>query len=300
MNGNGNRGLTYTLLLLVVVIWAVAWPVSKVGLIDMPPMWYSAMRLCIGFITIFVILLFQKKIKLPTKKDLPLILSIGMLQMACFLLFLNGGLLFVDAGRSAILVYSTPFLVTPIAVMFFKEKMTRLKILGLFLGLIGLLLLFNPRSFNWHDPHVLIGNGLLLLAAVCWAIAMLHTRYGKWHTPCLYLVPWQLLIACIFVIGAAYLTQPNPTIAWTSRLWWTIIYNGVLATGFAYAAIIYVCQELPVTSTSLLLLGVPVLGLIVSSVWLGEQITLNILIAMLFIVGGLATILLDRPNKVSS
>ena len=116
--------VNYFLLFFVILIWAVAWPVSKLGLLDMPPIWYTALRLAIGFVTMFAILLFQKKIKFPTRKDLPLILSIGLLQMACFLILINGGLMFVDAGRSAILVYSTPFLVTPIAVMFFDENLS--------------------------------------------------------------------------------------------------------------------------------------------------------------------------------
>lgn len=291
--------VNYVLLFLVIVIWALAWPISKLGLMDMPPLWYSALRLAIGFLTIFFILLLQNKIKLPSKKDWPLISSIGLLQMACFLILMNGGLLFVDAGRSAILVYSTPFIVTPIAVLFFQEKLTRLKSLGLFFGLIGLLLLFNPWSFDWHNTNTVIGNSLLLLAAACWAIAMLHTRYGTWHSSALYLVPWQLLIGSIFVIIAAYLVQPHPQITWSSRLWLTSIYNGVLATGFAYAAIIYVSKNLPVVNTSLLLLGVPVLGLAVSSLWLGEEITTNIIIAMLFIIGGLTTIVLERPKKVT-
>lgn len=291
---------TYTLLFLVVFIWALAWPVSKIGLMDMPPIWYSALRLAIGFLTIFIILAFQRKIKVPTRKDLPLILSIGLLQMACFLVLLNGGLMFVDAGRSAILVYSTPFIVTPIAVLLFDEKLTSIKLLGLLLGLFGLIILFNPWSFNWHDIHTVIGNTMLLLAAACWAIAMLHTRYGTWHSSSLSLVPWQLLLASISVIGTAFIIEPHPTIAWTHRLWWTVIFNGVLATGFAYAAIIYVCQKLPVVSTSLLLLSVPVLGLIMSSIWLGEPITASIVIAMLFIIAGLTTIILEKPKKITT
>ncbi len=289
----------YSLLFLVIVIWAVAWPVSKLGLLDMPPIWYTALRLAIGFVTMFAILLFQKKIKFPTRKDLPLILSIGLLQMACFLILINGGLMFVDAGRSAILVYSTPFLVTPIAVLFFDEKLSFLKLLGLTFGLVGILILFNPASFDWDNANTVVGNSMLILAAACWAIAMLHTRYGTWHTPSVMLVPWQLLVALIFVVLAAFIIEPHPRVAWTGRLWWTSIYNGALATGIAYAAIINVSKNLPVVSTSLLLLGVPVLGLLLSSVWLGEHITVSIVIAMLFILAGLATMAVDKPKQVT-
>jgi drug/metabolite transporter (DMT)-like permease len=286
--------LTYCLLLTVIIIWAIAWPVSKIGLIDMPPIWYTAMRLCIGFVTLFIILLCQKKIVLPRLRDLPLVLSIGILQMASFLLLLNGGLLFVEAGRSAILVYSTPFIVTPIAILFFNEKLTKTKLIGLIFGLLGLVVLFNPWSFNWHNSQVVIGNALLLLAAMCWAIAMLHTHYGKWHTSSLYLVPWQLLIASLIVLVTAFVMQPHPAITWTYRLILTGAYNGIFATGFAYAAIIYVSRKLPVTSTSLLLLGVPVLGLLFSAWWLEEKLTWQIFIAIILILSGLASIALGK------
>ena len=73
--------LIYGLLIAVILVWAFAWPISKIGLHYMPPLWYTALRLAIGFITIFIVLLFRKKIQIPSQKDLPLILSIGLLQL---------------------------------------------------------------------------------------------------------------------------------------------------------------------------------------------------------------------------
>ncbi len=263
----------------------------------MPPMWFTLARLCIGFVTVFFLLAFQKQIALPKKKDLPFILSIGLLQMACFLIFLNGGLLLVNAGRAAILVYSTPFLVAPIAILYFKEKYSLPKLLGLILGFAGILILFNPWSFDWHNEKALIGNGLLLLAAACWAIAMLHTRYGVWHTSSYKLIPWQLLLATVFVLISCLIIDPHPKIIWTRQLITMMLFNGLFATGFAYAACIFITQRLPVINTSLLLLGVPVLGLLASAWWLNEPLSLYIFISLACILTGLVCLALDRPRK---
>lgn len=288
-----SKAFTYSLFILVIVIWAISWPASKIGLQDMPPIWFSALRLSTGFITVFAILLFQKKIKWPSKKDIPLIMSIGLLQMASFLILLNGGLLFVDAGRSAILVYSTPFLVIPIATYFFGEKLSKAKLVGIIFGCLGFLILFNPWSFDWHNKNVVIGNALLLLAAICWAIAMIHTRYGTWHSPSIQLVPWQLLLASIFVIGAGFIVNPHPEIHWNARLLTMSLFTGILATGFAYPAIIYASKKMPVTNTSILLLGVPVLGLLISDFWLGEALTWANILAISFISIGLITVAIE-------
>lgn len=284
--------LEYSLLIGVILSWAVAWPVSKIGLQYMPPIWYALTRLGIGFIVIFLLLVVRGKIVFPKRQDWPMILVISFLQMASFLIFLNGGLLFVDAGRSTILVQSAPFFILPITVIWFQEKMTPLKLLGIILGLTGVLILFNPWSFNWHNTHTVIGNGLLLLAALCWAIAMIYIRYGKWHSSSLSLLPWQLLLAFFFVVISAIFIEPQPKIIWNTPLILTVLYNGILTTGFGYAAIIFVSQRLPVGTTSLLLLGVPVIALLLSAWWLGEPLTGSIITAMLFIVSGLGCVIL--------
>jgi drug/metabolite transporter (DMT)-like permease len=128
---------------------------------------------------------------------------------------------------------------------------------------------------------------------------MLHTRYGTWHSPAIQLVPWQLLIASVLVIIVCFLVNPHPVINMTPRLVEMGLYNGIFATGFAYAGIIYVSQRLSVITTSLLLLMVPVLGLIFSSLMLGEKLTFEIMLALIFIVLGLIFISIDNRNTTS-
>ena len=43
----GTRSI-YVLLLVNVVTWGMAWPLSKIGLAFMTPIWYTAFRFIIG------------------------------------------------------------------------------------------------------------------------------------------------------------------------------------------------------------------------------------------------------------
>ncbi len=284
----------YLLLIALILVWGLSWPINKIGLQYMPPIWFSVGRLIIGTITMFTIVgLLRKHIK-PQLKDLKIILVIGLLQVGLFMTLINMGLYYVDAGRAAVLVYTTPIWVVPISIFFFKEKSTFMKWAGFIFGLIGIIILFNPFAIDWHNHSAMLGNELLLLAALCWAIAILCARHMHWaHTP-LELISWQLLVGAIPVVIFAFISQPHPLIIWNHSLLLSLVYNGVLATAFAYWGTVVISKELSPVTTSLSLLAIPVCGLIFSALLLHEIITKSILIAMLFILGGLMCVIVKR------
>src|SRR3546814_4137147 len=102
--------------------------------------------------------------------------------MGAFLALVNVALLHVGAGRSAVLAYTTPLWVTLAAIVLLGERPTAFKLLGLALGFAGVAVLFNPLGFDWADPQVLLGNGMLLAAALAWSVAILHIRAHKWDS----------------------------------------------------------------------------------------------------------------------
>jgi drug/metabolite transporter (DMT)-like permease len=288
---------TYLLLVILVIIWALNVVFAKLGLNYMPPAWLTASRLVIGTVSAFILLIPLKRLKLPKRQDWPFIFSIGVLQIGIFQMFFNYGITEVNAGRASILTYSTPLWVTPIAILFFGEKLTRLKLLGLILGIAGIFVLFSPAHFDWSDKKVLIGNGFLLLASLCWAIAMLHSRYGKWHSSPLELLPWQLLIASILPCIIAPITEPWHLIQWHPVLIGVLLFSGILATALGYWMVVTVSKELPVITTSLALLSTPVLTLLFSVPILNEPLTANNLLSVMLIIAGLTCITLNNKRQ---
>ena len=284
----------YTLFISVILIWGLSWPMNKMGMQFIPAIWFATFRLVIATLTMFILVGGLRRLVIPTRRDLPLILSIGIFQMGLFTLLINIGLFYVDAGRSAILTYTTPFWVLPIAVLFFNEKLSPLKLLGFILGIIGVIALFSPWSIDWRDSEQLLGNGLLLLAAVSFGIALLCARNMQWHRPALELLPWQLLVGTIPVLGIAVLFDPNPIIQLNSTAILTLMYTAVLATAVANCCSTIVSRELPSVTVSIGFLGVPMSGLLFSTLILNEPITTAIKIAMFFIPAGLLCVALAR------
>ena len=284
----------YTLFISVILIWGLSWPINKMGMQFIPAIWFATFRLVIATLTTFVLVGSIRRLVLPSRRDLPLILSIGIFQMGFFTLLINLGLFYVDAGRSAILTYTTPFWVLPVAVIFFNEKLSPLKILGFILGMIGVIALFSPWSIDWQDPLQLLGNGLLLLAAISFGIALLCARQLQWHRPALELLPWQLLVGTIPVLSIALAFEPNPIIEFNHTAVLTLIYTAVLATAVANCGSTLVSRELPSVTVSIGFLGVPISGLLFSSLILDEPFTTAIKIAMVFIPAGLVCFVLAK------
>ena len=293
-----SRGNAYLLLLLVILLWGANWPVMKVGLSHIPPLWFAVVRMAMGAVTLFAVLALSGRLALPTRQDLPLLLSVGLLQMGGFLALVNFGLLHVDAGRSAILAYTTPLWVVPGAVLLLGERITRLKLLGLLLGLVGVAVMFNPFGFDWTRAEVVLGNGLLMLAAIIWAAAILHIRGHAWRLSPLQLAPWQMLVAIPPLLGLALWVEGDASIRWSGELLLVLIYNGPIASAFCFWAAVTVTRALPAITTSLGFLGVPVVGVAISALSLGEAVTVTLLAGFGLILAGLLLVnLADQRQR---
>lgn len=293
-----SRSAAVLLLVFVILVWGINWPVMKFGLRTMPPFTFSAIRVALGALTMFLVLCFRGGIRLPSRHDMPIVISVGLGQIAAFLAFITMALQHVDAGRSAILSYTTPIWVVPAAVIFLRERLGLLTGCGLTLGLLGIAALFNPWEFNWSDRAGLIGNGYLLLAAIAWAIALLHVKVHRWHASALELAPWQLVIAAIPLGLLALIFEHDAWQPLDRATALVLLYNGPLSTAFAVWAWLTVNRALPAITSSLASLGVPVVGLITSMILLGERLDVASVAGLALISGGLVLVSLDTSATV--
>lgn len=281
----------------VVIVWGANWPVMKVTLAHIPPLSFALARLLLGALCLFAVLAATRRLRLPGKADWPVVLSVGLLQLAAFLVFVNLGLTRVEAGRSAILSYTTLIWVTPIAVLALGEKLSPGKAVGLLFGLAGIALLFNPLDFDWSDRNALIGNVLLLGAALAWAIAIVHIRHHRFTLSSLQLAPWQMLVGAVPVAVLAALFEDPAAINPVPELWLALAYNGPLATAFALWAWIMVNRSLPAVTTAMASLAVPVVGVAAAAVTLGERVSLTGAGGLALIVAGLGVISVETARK---
>jgi drug/metabolite transporter (DMT)-like permease len=274
-------------LVVAIVLWGTNWPVMKIGLEHVTPVWFSALRFGTGAATLFVVQIARGGIQLPQRMDLPFIASIGLLQMTAFTVLGAIAMTHLPAGRSAILSYTTPLWVAPASVLFFGEKLPKIRIFGIGIAALGVAILVNPEAVNWADPVVLTANGLLLIASMCWAACIIHLRYFKAASSAFVLAPWQMLMATVVLIPMAWAIEGNFTADNTITFFETTLFVGPVATAFCFVAVNAASSWLPATTMSTAMLGVPVTGVVLSILFLGESLSMALGVGSLAIVAGI-------------
>jgi drug/metabolite transporter (DMT)-like permease len=286
------------LLALSLPIWGVNWVVLKVAIDHMPPVWIAFSRMIYTSGVMFLVLAAVGRLKLPGMRDLPIVLSVGVLMMGVYPSMTMIGLIDVESGRAALLTFVTPLWVTPAAVLLLRERLTPLKATGLVVGLAGLGILFNPLGFDWTNPAVVRGNLILLGASVVWAGVIVHLRIHRYGGDPLGLAPWQLLLAGIVVAPVAAVVDAGKPVKWSLELAGMLTYAGPISTFLTIWGVVAISRALPAITTSLGFLATPVAAMLCGALLLDEKLTWTNLLGLAAIVVGLGLVAIaDRLSR---
>jgi drug/metabolite transporter (DMT)-like permease len=273
-----------SLLVLLVLIWAVSWPVIKVGVAATPPIWFSCLRYAIAAASLFAIVIARGGLRLPPRGDWPLIAVSGVLQMAAYSALPGTALTVLPPGRASILAFSTPIWVVPISAWRLGDRLSGTGVLGVGLGLSGILAIAAPSLLTAGSEA--FAYGLLLAAAAAWAVSIVFVRSHRFTADALSLAPWQMLVAATLLLPVALMKEGAPPHLGIRTLL-SLSYVAPVATAFAYWGVVETGRRFPASTVSIALLATPALGLLISSVVFGEPVGVSLLVGLALIGAGI-------------
>jgi drug/metabolite transporter (DMT)-like permease len=292
-----RRPVALVLLALLSLVWGVHWVVVKEGLHYFPPLTYAVLRIGSGLLTMIVILVPGRTLRLPPSQDVPIILSVALFQIAAGVLIMNFALQAVPAGRSSVLVYTMPLWVALLLWLGFRVTPRRAELLGMALGVGGILILVNPSVIDWSVPGEVAGTFALIVDGILWAGVTIHIRRHVWRASPLALQPWMLLTALVPVTVAALLFEPGASVHWEPAAVLILIYSGPLATAFAFWASQSITRSLGSLSSATGFLATPIVGLVAGAMLLGESLGPADLAGFGLVVVGIAAATLVPANR---
>lgn len=275
------------LFLIVVLAWGVNWSVTKQLVQFLSPLWTSAIRSWIALAALFVILGLSNNLVIPERRDIPVVLSVALLHMTVFSVLVAAGVRFLPAGKAVVLGYTTPLWVAIAAPLIGKDTLTAPKVAGALLGLIGLAVILNPTSIDWTNGNVMLGAGMVILAAISWAANIIYIRAHRWLASPLQLLIWQVLVATVVLSITAAIVDGIPHVNWSWRLVLLFLYSGLIGTALAYWAMSMVNKSISALTTSLGTTATPLVGIASAAILLGEPIDVSLAVAAGLIVAGI-------------
>jgi drug/metabolite transporter (DMT)-like permease len=199
------------------------------------------------------------------------------------------GLSKTNASRGTLLVNLQPFFVLFLAHYFIPgDRITKKKILGLFMGFTGMALVFLGKKGVTTD--IKMGDFIILITAFLWAC---NTTYIKriinaFDPFQIVLYPMIFSVPCFLIEGFIWdsimIGNVNP------KVLGSLLYQSVLTASFGFVAWNSMLQKYGAVSLHSFLFIMPIAGVILGGVVLGEPITLNILLALSLIVLGILVV----------
>ena len=257
---------------IIVVLWGGGWPVMKLALEQMPPLWFAEIRFSTGAVCLLIISTVKRQLSYPHAADIPLLISGSLFMMVGFTVCIAFALQTMPAGRSVVLAYTSPLWVYPAARIILGERFDAVRTAGTVLGVGGIMLLVGPWVLDWASPEVLISVSLLLTASIFWAIYIVHMRVHPLHTSALAIVTWQMILAAGILLPLTVLVEGGPRVP-STRILLEMMYVGPLATALCFWGTLTLGQRLPAVTISMGLLGVPMVGIVVSVILFHERLS---------------------------
>ena len=287
--GSGQR----ILLALLILSWAISWPVIKIGVATVPPIWFAWFRYAIATPCLFALVLARRESVLPSRGDWPLVAVSAVFQMATYSALTALALTVLPAGRASVLAFSTPLWVVPLAAWRLRERASRRALLGVGLGLLGVLAIAAP-SLHAQGADQTLAYAMLMAAAASWAISIVAVRAHRFAASALALAPWQMLAAACLLLPLAIAVEGAPRPMGISGAT-SLAYVGPIATAFAYWAVVEAGRHFKASTLSMALLATPAVGILLSALTLGETVGPSLIAGAALVATGLRLVV-PRPK----
>ena len=270
----------FRLLFILCLIWGFNFVVMKTAAQYFSPEIFVTYRFTLGA-AILLLFVYLKKLPLPPKKFWGWIFLTGFFQIALGASIVQYCFKFLDAGLVSVLNYTMPVWVTILAYFFLKEPLTKKKILGIAISIFGVAVLMNINLTGKFSAIL-----LALSAAICWAIGNVIMKAKLSKCEAVTMTTWQMVVGAVML--AIYSAIQGDHLAyWTPISVACLLYNAVIASAFAFFLWVYILEHMQASKASISVLGVPVVGVLGGVIFLGEPLTLSIVVGMVMVLAGI-------------
>jgi drug/metabolite transporter (DMT)-like permease len=260
-------------------IWGGMYVVSKVVMAVIPPFSLIVTRLTLGILTLAFIVVIRRGWKV-SRRQFWQVFGVGVVGYGISLGFQFVGTNLSTAANGSLVTSTTPAFVLLFAALLLAEKITLRRLLALVIATAGVVAVIDPRNAAL-SPSFFWGNICLVAAALTWALYSVLIRKVTQDTDVLTVTLIAFiggLPICLPLSGWEAVTQPFGTIS--LGVGGGILFLGIISTALAMYLWNTAFAVLDAGVASLTFFAQPVVGTLLSVLFLNEHLT------PLFVIGG--------------
>jgi drug/metabolite transporter (DMT)-like permease len=283
-----SRGRLLAVYVFCCAVWGSTWLVIKIGLRDLPPFHFAAIRMAVACL-LMAPFAFVRRGSGPNRKERRWIAICGFLQIGVSYAFIFTASQWIPSSLSALL-----FCTFPIWVGLFghwllpHEPLTARTLSASMLGLAGVAVIQGPdvlEALRSRPGPLLLGGLCVLGSAIVSAVAnVLNKRHFAAVSP--YQNVWgQTLVGASFLFLLAVIFERGTPMRWTGGSLFALSYLALFGTAMSFAGLFWLIPRVPVAVIGTIPLVDTVVAVVLGAAILGETLSARVL-------GGGALILL--------
>lgn len=272
----------------VALIWGTTYLGIRVAVETIPPWFVAAIRQSIAAVILLIVLLSKNEL---VWKGWPY-LRRQMLLSTLMIVVANGMTTVAEqtipSGLTSLLNALNPLIVFLASVAIGLQRPTLRGFSGVVIGFLGVAFIFREGLSELLDPNYKTGIMFLCFAISGWTIGTVYIKKNNQKSDNIFLdLFYQFIFSAVvqFLLAFMFSEEYHPN-SWTGHSIAAVIYLAVFGSVIAFFCYHYALKKVAATEVSILTYFNTVIALFLGWLILDEVITIDIVIATVFIIIG--------------
>jgi drug/metabolite transporter (DMT)-like permease len=269
-----------------VIFWGASFVATKTVLLEIKPVTVIILRLILASILLTIIALSTKRNFSINLKSHGWIFILALI--ATFHLWIQvTGLQYTTASNTGWIIGTAPIFMAVLGLIFYKEKITLLHLIGILIAMFGLLLLIGKGNILNIDLIKNKGDLLVLGSAFTWGVySMVNKKISLTYSPLMTILYLFLMMAIIIIPFNMNSETYYSVINLSLTGWISILFLGLFCSGVAYVIWAQALRDMESAKVGAFLYFEPFVTVLAAWVLLSEAITLMMILSGLLITFG--------------
>lgn len=273
MTKETRRLLPVFSLILAMLLWASSFVALKFAFRGFHPMQVIFGRMFIASLCFAIFIPSFCKLNWR-RRDLKYLLIMAGCEPCLYFIFEAKALELTSASQASMITAMLPLLVAILAWRLLKEQISHRTLAGFTLAVIGACWLSLASDTSADAPNPLLGNFCEFLAMVCAAGYTVSLKHLSSNYPPLFLTAFQAFIGSMFFFPFLLLPDIGFTASWEAGPLLAVVYLGTFITFGAYGCYNYSVSRIPASQAAGYVNLIPVFGVLLGMLILGETLNL--------------------------